>query len=517
MSWSTRRLGSLLVLVALVLAGLGAMAPRADAHANLVRSDPGSDAVLPNAPRQVQLWFSEDPDSAFTEIRVLDSAGQRVDQGGTKAVPGDRLAVVTAVHELAPGSYTVAWKALSAVDGHVTRGAFAFTVGLDQASAGIVLPADEGYSATFPLSVLVRWLNYLGLAGLGAFFLFVPFVLLPALRATPAVAISESDSVGQARRLALASWVVAIVATLLLAVYQANEASGAGLFAAGPLVTLLTGTRFGTLWWTRLALLLVLGALVWQWPRLRTVRENWPHALGFALLASVLATQALGSHSAGAPTATWVAIALDWLHLVGVVAWIGGIVHLLVQLPILARAGSRADSAKVLAATVSRFSRLATISVAVLAATGIYQTWLLVGSLDALLGTDYGWTLLLKLALVAPLVALGGVNQFGWAPRLTRLATTAAKTAAAAGAGLERRFTFTVGAEVGLAVLLLGVVGGLTSIEPARDAILSQGIRRTVTAADLRADVRVQPGIAGLNVFQVRVTENGRPAANVER
>src|SRR5688572_21805540 len=108
------------------------------AHAELVRSDPPTDAIVETVPARVTLWFSEEPELRFSSIQVLDRNGRRVDRGDLRPEPADKLALSMGIQGAGTGTYSVLWTALSTVDGHVTRGAFAFTVGLDQTPTGLV-------------------------------------------------------------------------------------------------------------------------------------------------------------------------------------------------------------------------------------------------------------------------------------------------------------------------------------------------------------------------------------------
>src|SRR5579875_1722244 len=126
-----------LVVVAFVL---GAAPGRAMAHATYERSDPSPNAILARAPSEVRVWFTEDAELRFSELRVYDGARHRVDRDNLAALPGSARALVVGLGDLSPGTYSVAWKTVSAVDGHVARGAFPFTVGLDQTPAPVALP-----------------------------------------------------------------------------------------------------------------------------------------------------------------------------------------------------------------------------------------------------------------------------------------------------------------------------------------------------------------------------------------
>jgi methionine-rich copper-binding protein CopC len=93
-------------------------------HARLRSSQPAADAQLPLAPQSLTLTFSEN-----VRLAVLSLAA------GPKEIPValDRNApaaatVSVALPALAAGRYPVKWSALSADDGHVTKGSFAFTV-----------------------------------------------------------------------------------------------------------------------------------------------------------------------------------------------------------------------------------------------------------------------------------------------------------------------------------------------------------------------------------------------------
>jgi methionine-rich copper-binding protein CopC len=84
--------------------------------------------VLRAAPSEVRLLFSEAIEPAFSRIQVFDQAGQRVDAGGARADPRDARRLRVALKQpLAPGTYRVAWRAVS-VDTHVSSGDFAFTL-----------------------------------------------------------------------------------------------------------------------------------------------------------------------------------------------------------------------------------------------------------------------------------------------------------------------------------------------------------------------------------------------------
>jgi methionine-rich copper-binding protein CopC len=100
-------------------------AAAAEGHAKLRASVPAADAQLAAPPKTLTLTFSE---SARIAVLTLATQGKPI------ALKFDRAAaaaaeVSIALPELAPGTYQVTWSAISADDGHVSKGSFSFSVG----------------------------------------------------------------------------------------------------------------------------------------------------------------------------------------------------------------------------------------------------------------------------------------------------------------------------------------------------------------------------------------------------
>jgi copper transport protein len=562
-----RRRAAFAVLVA-VLAVVGGWDARpALAHAELARSEPAANSVVPDAPPALQLWFTERPEPRFSEVAVYDGARNRLPGPPLQVAPGDRDSLYLALGPLPPGTYTVVWKVLSADDGHTSAGAFAFAVGVGQTVTGPVVGVTSAAvlaSQATPWTTFVRWLTYVSTAGLLGALAFVPLVLEPALGGLRGAARGGAprpetadepwpDAVRLAMtrrvlRLAGLSLWAAAGATVLAALAQAAEASGVPLWrtvafsADAPLGALLLGTRYGQVWLGRAGLLVLLAVAA---SRLRPTRRPprgraralWAYATGAAALVAL--TTSLGSHAAaGAPAAAPLApllpVVADWVHLVAAGLWVGGLAQLVLALPAGVAAAGPARRTALVAALVAAFSSLAVACVAALLLTGLYQSLLHVASWGALFGTTYGRALAVKLALAAPLLFLGGFNLLVARPGLAR----AAAVERLAGRGrrrgvppvggrlpdghrLLRAFRLAVRAELGLAAGVLAAVAVMTSSPPAKDAWadLTRGVTQERVAGDLRLTLRVDPGEAGFNTFALRVREarSGRPVADAEK
>ena len=119
---------------------------------------------MPASPRHIVLTFSEAPDVKLSLVRVLDGDGAAVPGvSAPQAVPGDKQSLrVTPSTPLADGTYTVNWRVVSAVDGHVESGAFAFGVG-QAAGEAVVVELLHTSPWAQALADAGRWLLYAAL------------------------------------------------------------------------------------------------------------------------------------------------------------------------------------------------------------------------------------------------------------------------------------------------------------------------------------------------------------------
>jgi len=100
----------------------------AQAHAFLDHASPAVGSTLPTAPATLTMWFTQQLEPAFTTATVTDASGNQVAAGPARVDPKDPTELEMPLKKLPPGTYSVAWHALS-VDTHTTTGHFTFTVG----------------------------------------------------------------------------------------------------------------------------------------------------------------------------------------------------------------------------------------------------------------------------------------------------------------------------------------------------------------------------------------------------
>jgi copper transport protein len=479
------------IVIGVLLAGAWAAAT-ADAHAALVRSDPAAGASLDTPPTEIRIWFAEPLEASYTGAQLLDATGTPV-PGATAAIAPDdtQELVLTPPPDLPDGPYTVAWRTLSAADGHTLAGYFGFRVGTGTAS-GFVPTADPEGNET--VRSLTRGLALLGLAAVLALAPVTLGVFDPTVHAVPAIG---APLLGMLRRYAVLAAVLAMLTSVAALAAQAVAISpGASILPAT--AQTLTQTRYGQLWLLRwLLLLLGIGtvfAALWSRPSRRR-----PLLVLAAVVALALPLPfSLLSHAAAEPEGRGAAIAADALHLLGAAVWGGGLLLLVaVFLPAL-RPLAREQRRAALLVAVPRFSIIGVATWAILMLTGLYAAWLEVGTLGALRETAYGQTLLLKGALLLPTLALAAVHfVLGW-----RGSTS----------GDPARIGRTLSAEALLIVAVFLVVGRLIGQEPAREVLASQHPPQLVIPLAFDADdgtrqghLAIAPGAAGVNTFTLEV------------
>jgi len=114
---------NLFVSLALFAANL-LWVPQALAHASLVSADPAPGATVPSTLAGIRLTFDEP--LVFGSTLTLFTNGFQNVGGITSQIEGKVLRT-TLVGRLAPGTYTVQWKAATA-DGHSVEGSYQFGV-----------------------------------------------------------------------------------------------------------------------------------------------------------------------------------------------------------------------------------------------------------------------------------------------------------------------------------------------------------------------------------------------------
>ena len=470
------------------------------AHALLVRSIPEANAVLEQSPAQVEVFFSEPAEPELSSITVYDSNNLIVDAGDVRVDPSDPKRMTVSIRSLPDGVYTVTWKVVSTIDGHQTIGTFPFAVG--NANADAVKAIQQSSTAKLPFSALFsKFLLLASLALLVGQRLFIELIWDPALKSNPEM--SRPTVWVSLRRIGLIGVLLSIGIGILS---QAGQTTGNELsFPWNPEVgRILTETRLGLIWLVRLALAML---TVWMTSGRETSVKKW---LAFAINLGLLFTVTLTSHAA-TEVKPLLPILGDWLHLVGMTFWLGGIVYLFTSVRQLQQLEDQLR-AKLTALLTSRFSINAFVFVTLIGVTGFYSAYLRVGTWSALLTTLYGHVLLVKQGFVAGLLVIAGINLLIISPRLQR-----ERRLGTANSRLISQFGKILFIDVALASLLLASVSFLTYIPPAQIVSPVTDFTDIKQVDDLKIEINISPARVGQNTFMVMlISSDGKPITNAK-
>ncbi|TWF86584.1 copper transport protein [Streptomyces capillispiralis] len=483
----TRRLRGLVLLgPLLVLFLLGSAAP-ASAHAALRGTDPEDKSVVASAPRHITLTFTESVGLLEDSFRVYAPDNRRVPLGEPRHADGRSDTARTGLPGgLADGTYTVAWRVVSA-DSHPVSGAFTFSVGAPSPTPPAARVAPAEHPVTASLYDTGRHLAYIAAA---------------LLIGTAAFAgLCRPPDPAPLRLPLLTGWWTLLAATVVLLVLRAPYETGTApgtAFDTSALARTLTG-RPGLALLARLALLLLTAAVFLLLSRRRAPAARTPpaHLAAGAALAVALALTWAAAEHASAGIQVPVAMTSSVLHLLAMACWLGGLTALLLTL-------YRAKTPPP-AATVTRFSRLAFASVTVLVLTGVYQSWRGLGSWNALNDSPYGRTLTVKLLVTVLLLAAAGLSRH-WTTALAA-AETPPPTPHKPTPDPRRALRRSVLAEVTVAVVVLLVTTVLTGTLPAR--------AEAEAAEAPRPQVAGLPGASALTVPYDTGTPGGRGSVQI--
>ncbi len=533
--------------------------PAARAHALLLRADPQPNAELTQPPEAIQFWFSEPLEETFTGARILDATGTEIPTGAPQFDPDDPAHLTLPLESIEPGVYTVVWQTLSSVDGHEWVGSFPLTIlnpdGTRPAGTAVEVPVHRQQGLPPLTDSILRWISLLGAA------LLVGPLLVRWLLAQSS-AKNNPDSLVETlnRSTAIVGVLLLIASGWLQFLFQSLRLGGTDGF-----LELLLATRPGRLLLIRQTLLvgvipllypngwakilfrrpvppdlaprlwpilyvlhtwligfalggtIIYGPNLWifvaviifvcsAWSELlfggeRTWHRAFPQRIWATLLtAAALFTFAASSHAAAASGSGW-AVAADFAHLVAAAVWAGGLIFLALLLFQLHRRHTLPDP-DWMVLLLTRYSLSAQIAVFVLALTGLFGSFVQLPDAPSLFTTTYGRVLLIKLIIVAAILALAYFNNRA----VKRAQDTVANTSALS------RFTRRVAAEAGMAALLFISVAVLVQTPtpnlppPSAPAAPSLPFNEMAYDGDLAFHLQITPNQVGHNRYWVHLS-----------
>ena len=479
--------------------------PSAYAHPFLVDSEPGQGQNAAVGTTQIIVFYSEAIEIDFSELKVFDSNGNKIDNMDTAYYEGESSLVIT-TPPLEDGIYTVTSKVLSKIDGHLVQAAIIFGVGETQVDLSL-LEAQEESEITFLPEAAARFPGIIGqTVVLGS--VISGIVIWGTQRKR--FGKESRDLVNQTYRFKFAK----LTGISLVAVFASNF-----IILAVQTLRLETSpidvidTAFGTTWLIRMIITIILLG-IWFWMERKPHLSPKKHIPMLAASLVLIFTTTMMGH--GAATELTAPIILDYVHNLLASVWIGGVIFFgFVLLPTLASLDG-IQKAKVTLAMLPRYSGMITIALGILIITGPTLLWFLESDVASLTNSTYGSLIIAKIMLAIVLIGFGAFYQF----KIQRQAERNLKSG--------KTFTFNklskpLKAEAMVGIALLGVVALLVNsslpageIQTVDAQGITLGFSSTLFSEQAKFDVSVIPLGVGPNTISVLVSNvSGEPLPDI--
>lgn len=405
-------------LAVIALLFLVALPQLASAHAQLHETSPIDGAVIETMPEMVTLSFTEEISPLV--LRWVAPDGSTADAEG--AASGKILSVNPPVGD-EQGSYVLSWRIVSG-DGHPVGGALTFHLGA--VSAGHAGSDTEASAAI----------------GTAVFRFLLSLALVSAVGAAIFAAFVARDAAGPGlRRYGLIAVVSALPFAALFLGFQGLD------LTALPVASLLTPQPWLAAADSPVAYAAALSVLAAILAGAVLLRARGTIVLVLLAWGMAAMSYAVSGHVVTAPP-RMLSTAAVAIHAVAMIYWTGALVPLLMSL--------RDQDAVI---RLQRFSTIAIGMVLALVISGVVLVAVQSGNPEALFASDYGKVLGVKLVLVTLLLALAALNRFRLTPALVMVE---------AGAGAGRAMARSIGTEIVLAVMILGLAAMFRLTPPPR-------------------------------------------------
>ena len=397
---------------------------RASAYAILLRTDPADGAVLSSAPAQMRFWFSEPVVAEQSTITLRDGHDKTWDlkpYADTK----DLTILLVDLPDLPLNSYYLTWRVISPQNLHASSGSLVFGVQQNVSSA-----ASSLVQSSTPLDLVLHWISLLSFAVVVGG-LLIHLLLIPTIRTK----IQKEQQLSTLQNMALLSAFGGSIVSLSVGSFVLwdksreilNICSHSGLLLFKLIVwanTEATPSAIGQLKGLNQQLITDIFSLEWKATSLicinaivvlilRQLRQKKKLILGNWLLCGFVilwtAFQTLNTHAVAFSESSPLRLIAHSLHLLGTGIWAGGQIGLCLFFAMEVQEGYKnRDFAREI---YIQLGGMTATGMAILVITGLYSGGQQIASIDALLFTSYGQTLIIK-ALLVLLSGLIGLSYF---------------------------------------------------------------------------------------------------------
>jgi len=474
--------------------------PFAAAHPFTEKTIPSLASNAPIGITEVIVYFSEPVDINFSEIKVFDNNGNQIDNKDTKYYEGESSLIVTTV-PLDNGVYTASVKVLSKVDGHLVPSAFLFGVG-DVIIKDHSPPSVESEIVFLP-EAGARFPGILGQTiVLGA----VIASLIIWGTQNKQIIKEELDKVEifhHAKFMSITGigLMLVFISDVLMIIIQTVR------LETSPLDVIQT--YFGTIWLVRTIITIILLGIWFGMDRKKILsKKNQIPMLVASLI--LISTSSLIGH--GAASEQLGALVLDYIHNLVAAVWIGGIIYFIFTLLPTFSQLKETNREKMSLVMIPRFSIAFIISVGIVIITGPTLMWFLESDVRLITESVFGQLIILKIAIAAIMVGLGGFFQF-------KVQKNAEKNYSSGKISIHKKLTRSLKIDAALGIILLGVVALLTNgtlpagqIQQVDAQEIVYGFKTIEFTENTKFDIDISPFSSGTNTILVKVSDfEGNP------
>ena len=470
--------------------------PFASAHPFTEKTIPSLTSNAPAGTTEIIAYFSEPVDINFSELKVLDSNGDQIDNKDTKYYENEQSLIVT-TPPLEDGIYTVSTKTLSKVDGHLVPDAFLFAVG-----DAVVDPSLIGQKGPSELVFLPEaGARFPGLVGQTIILGAVIASLIIWGTQNKQLIREELDKIesfhrGKFMLITGIGLMLVFVSNILMITMQSIRLETSIINAIQ--------TDFGFTWIIRMIITIILLAIWFVLDRKKVLSKKSQIPLLVAMLA-LIGTSSMIGH--GAASGEVPALVLDYIHNLVSAIWIGGIVYFVFTLLPTFSQLKESKREKISLVMIPRFSIAFIISVGIVIITGPTLMWFLESDLGIITESVYGQLIILKISIAAIIVGFGAFFQF-------KIQKNAEKNFLSGKISIHKKLKRSLKIDAALGIILLGVVALLTNgtlpageIQKVDAQEIEYGFHTIEFSENAKFDINITPFSSGTNTIVVKVTD----------
>jgi len=481
--------------------------PFAAAHPFTEETIPSLASNAPAGTTKVIVFFSEPVDINFSELKVLDNNGNQIDNKDTNYYEGE-LSLIVTTPPLEDGVYTATTKVLSKVDGHLVPGAFLFAVGdviVDPSMLGVERSSELVFlpeaGARFP--GIVGQTIVLGIV-IASLFIWGTQNKHPIKEELEKI---EKIHHGKFMSLTGIGLGLVFVSDILMIVVQTIRLETSPLNAIQ--------TDFGNVWLIRMVITVILLGIWFGLDRKKTLsKKNQIPLLVMSL--ALIATSSLIGH--GAASGETPALLLDYIHNLVAAVWIGGIFYFVFALLPTFSQLKESNREKMSLVLIPRFSIAFIIAVGIVIITGPTLMWFLESDVGLITESVYGQLIILKIAIAAVMVGLGGFFQF-------KVQKNAEKSYSTGKISVHKKLKRSLKIDAALGIILLGVVALLANgtlpageIQKVDAQEIVYGFKTIEFTENVKFDIDISPFSSGINTILVKVADfEGNPLSDLNQ